>query len=99
MPQPVSLEQLFGAFVNQGTLEEAAEMMARLAVQYPEMGAEFCGALNAGVEAAARNDESVVLAVNRSGYHVVTTYEAGQYCSELLQLFQARHKPSRERQC
>lgn len=92
MPQPVSLEQLFGAFVNQGTLEEAAKMMAELAVQHPEMEAEFYEALSAGVEAAARNDETTVLAVNKSGYTVVTTYEAGQYCSELLKLFQARHK-------
>jgi alkanesulfonate monooxygenase SsuD/methylene tetrahydromethanopterin reductase-like flavin-dependent oxidoreductase (luciferase family) len=95
MPQPVSLEQLFGAFVNQGTLEEAAEMMASLAVQHPELEAAFCEALDAGAEAAARDEESVVLAVNKSGYQVVTTYEAGQYCSELLQLFQARHKLSR----
>lgn len=95
MLQPVTLEQLFGAFVNQGTLEEAAEMMASLAVQHPEMEVEFREALSAGADAAARNDESVVSAVNKSGYQVATTYEAGKYCSELLQLFQAHYKQGR----
>jgi hypothetical protein len=94
MPQPVSLEQLFGAFVNQGTLEEAAEMMVTLAARYPEIEFEFYEALSSGITAAARNDESVVLAVNMSGYRVRTAHEAGELCSELLQLFQALHKPS-----
>lgn len=89
MPRPVSLEQLFGAFVNQGTLEEAAEMMAGLVESYPEMEAEFTEVLQQAVGAALRGEEAVISAVNQSGYRVATAHEAGQYCAELLRLFQA----------
>ena len=88
MHEPVSLEQLFCAFVNQGTLEEAAEMMVGLVESYPEMENEFIKVLQDGVNAASHAHEAVVSAVNKSGYRAATAQEAGEYCAELLRLFQ-----------
>jgi len=90
---PESLENIFGAHVAQGTLEDAALSMASLAKTYPDLGTEFVTALQHGVAAAARGDFSAVSAVNRSGYRVTTPQEAGDLIGELLSLFQQAGPP------
>lgn len=87
MARPQTLENLFGAFVNQGTLEEAALLMAELSKAEPGLRGEFESCLNNGVALAASGCKSVVEAVNRSGYRVATLSEAGDYCAELLSLY------------
>jgi hypothetical protein len=87
MSEPVSIEKLFGAFVNQGTIEEAAAWMASLAKGDCELADEFDRVLTCSIEASARGETSVVEAVNRSGYRVNTPQEACEYCVELLNAY------------
>lgn len=87
MPQPQTLEDIFGAFVNQGTLEEAAVLMAELTRTYPDLRAEFVSCLSCGIRDAANGDSQIVDAVNNSGYRVSTPKDAGAYCSDLLSFY------------
>ena len=88
-----SLENIFGAHIAQGTLEDAAQAMASLAQSYPDLGPEFIAILQDGFSAAVGGDAAVVSAVNRSGYSVSTTQEAGELISELLDLLRAAGLP------
>lgn len=89
-----SLENIFAAYVNQGTLEEAATWMADLTRSHPELAEEFISALQKGMAAAAKGDPSVVKAINTSSYQVSTPKEAGDYCLKLLGLYsQLLRKP------
>ena len=88
MTRPESIENIFAAFVNQGTLEEAAAWMSSVARAHSGLHDEFKAALSGGIAAAERGDMSVVEAVNMSGYRVSTAAEAGEYCSELLVLYE-----------
>jgi len=90
MPHPATLEDIFGAFVNQGTLEEAALWMAELAEEDPVFAKEIVTCLITGVEQGTIGDQSVVIAVNRSGYRVSSPIEAAQYCQKLLELFHGK---------
>ena len=90
MTVPVDLEQIFGAFVNQDTLEDAASWMADLVVSYPELRIEFESALTGAIVCGVRDEASVIAAVNRSGYRVTSANDAKGLCSDLLKLFQAQ---------
>ncbi|MDM4771103.1 hypothetical protein [Solimonas sp. SE-A11] len=81
-----TLENIFGAYVAQDTLEEAASRIVDLILSYPEMKEEFVSILADGIFRASAGDASVAAAVEQSGYHVSGTDEAGQYCVELLEL-------------
>ena len=89
MPTPVTLNQIFGAFVNQGTLEDAARWMAALAAKDAVLAEEVRRALEDGISRANAGDVQVVTSVNKSGYRVSDANEAGAYCAELLSLFLA----------
>ena len=82
-----TLDNIFSAYVNQGTLEEAAAWMADLTRNHPELAEEFITALQNGMAAASKGDRSVIKAVNAGGYQVSTTQEAGEYCLKLLSLY------------
>jgi hypothetical protein len=82
-----SLDNIFAAYVNQGTLEEAATWMANLTRNHPELAEGFIAALQQGMAAAAKGDASVVKAVNAGGLQVTTAREAGERCLELLTLY------------
>ena len=88
-----SLENIFGAHIAQGTLEDAAQAMASIAQSYPDLGAEFIATLQDGLSAAGRGDAAVVGAVNHSGYRVSTAQEAGELIAELLNLLQEAGLP------
>ena len=81
------LDNIFAAYVNQGTLEEAATWMADLTRNHPELAEEFIGALQKGIAAASKGDAAVVKAVNAGGHRVSTAAEAGEHCLELLGLY------------
>lgn len=89
MPTPVTLDQIFGAFVNQGTLEEAARWMARLGAKDALLADEVRRVLEDGIARAKAGDAQVMASVNKSGYRVSDTDEARTYCAELLALFLA----------
>lgn len=82
-----TLDNIFGAYVNQGTLQEAATWMAKLTRHHPELAEDFITALQKGMAAASKGDRSVIKAVNNSGYQVSTAEEAGKCCLELLTLY------------
>lgn len=82
-----TLDNIFAAYVNRGTLEEAAAWMANLTRSHPELAEEFISALQKGMAAASKGDRSVIKAVNTSGYQVSTTEEASEYCLKLLGLY------------
>jgi hypothetical protein len=88
-----SLENIFGAHIAQGTLEDAAQAMASLVQSYPDLGTELMAVLQDGVAAAARGDLNVANAVNRSGYRVSTAQEAGELIIELLNLLREAGLP------
>jgi len=85
-----TLDNIFAAYVNQGTLEEAATWMANLTRNHPELAEDFISALQKGMTAASKGDRSVIKAVNAGGYQVSTTEEAGKCCLELLSLYSKR---------
>jgi hypothetical protein len=87
MPQPITLDQIFGAFVRQDSLEEAAFDMAALARRHPELLEEIGAALRQAIHSNAGDEPSVVDAVHCSGYYVADAAEAKKYCVELLELF------------
>ncbi|BAU49384.1 hypothetical protein SVA_2836 [Sulfurifustis variabilis] len=82
-----TLDNIFGAYVNQGTLEDAATWMANLTRHHPELAEEFITALQKGMAAASKGDRSVIKAVNAGGEQVSTAEEAGARCLELLTLY------------
>ena len=75
--------------MNQGTLEDAAAWMARLALEQPQLRHEFEICLVSAIRDSQNGNQYVVDAVNRSGYRVSDNEEAGEYCVELLSLFKA----------
>lgn len=87
MTKPQTLDNIFGAFVGQDTLEEAANEMAAAAGAYPELASEFRDLLGSAASSGAQPDASVQTAVNCSGYRVSTPAEAAELCGELLALF------------
>jgi hypothetical protein len=90
MSVPQTLENIFGAFVNQGTLEEAAAWMAELTVEYPDLADEFTTSLMLGCAGKSDSNISLVEAVTRSGYYVNSTEGAAALCKELLSLYLKR---------
>lgn len=90
MPQPETLENIFGAFVNQGTLEDAALWLAELGNSDPQFAKEVVSCLTRGVELGFKGEQSVVSAVNHSGYQVSSPRNAALCCQELLQLLQGK---------
>lgn len=87
MPQPESLENIFGAIVNQETLEEAALWMAELARDDLHIAQEFEHCLKRGMAQASSGNSAVIEAINLSGYRINNTDEAASYCRELLLLY------------
>jgi hypothetical protein len=82
-----TVDNIFAAYVNHGTLEEAATWMAKLTRNHPELAEEFIAALQKAMAAASKGDHSVIKAVNAGGCQVSTPEEAGQRCLELLTLY------------
>lgn len=89
MSTPITLEQLFGAFVNQGTIEEAAAWMSGLAISHPDLSIEFDDVLRRSIEAAGQGERWVIEAVNLSGYRVQSASEARELCVDLLNAYEA----------
>ena len=87
MPKTESIENIFGAYVNQDTLEDAATWLASNAVADAAYCAEVHAALRDAEERGTAGDTSVVFAVNRSGYRVSNAAEAAELIRELRQLF------------
>lgn len=88
MPEPETLENIFGAYVNQETLEQAALWMAANAESDAGYRAEVLEALTAGHRRGQAGDSSVMQAVNRSGYQVQNADEAAELIFELRALFE-----------
>jgi hypothetical protein len=93
MPSPETLENIFGAFVNQSTLEEAASWMAELTAQHPSLADEITTSLMLGCAGKSDTGISVLEAVSRSGYRPNSTEEAVALCKELLRLYLHRVGP------
>ncbi len=89
MPTKITLKQVWGAFVNQSTLEDAADWMADLARDDHFIRAEIFECL-IGAEAWGGDLSELVSAVNCSGYKVGSIQEAKDMCAELLRLFAER---------
>jgi hypothetical protein len=87
MSLPQTLENIFGAFVNQGTLEEAATWMADLTVQHPSLADQFTTSLMLGCAGKSDTGISVIEAVTKSGYYANSKEEAVALCEELLRLY------------
>ena len=85
MSEPITLEQIFAAFVRQDTLEDVALEMAGLARIHPEIVDEIYAALTPDI--GSGNGQPLIDAVNRSGYRVSNALEAKEFCAELLALF------------
>ena len=90
MATPETLENIFGAYVNQGTLEEAATSMAELALAYPHLADEFTASLKLGCAGQSDTGISVIEAVTQSGFYANSTEEAVALCEELLSLYLQR---------
>lgn len=82
------LGQIFGAYVRQGTLEDAAAEMAENGRAYPELAASYATALAAGIAAVRAGDTTICEAVNKSGYRADTAEEAEELLSELRRLYE-----------
>ena len=87
MAVPVTLANIFGAYVNQGTLEEAAIDMAELALSSPALADEFTTSLKFGCAGQSDSEISLIEAVTQSGYYAYTTEEAMSLCEDLLNLY------------
>ena len=86
------LEQIFGAYVCQETLESAATEMAQASRAYPELEALFLSALTAGTEAARAGDITVRQVFGGSGYSAPTLEEAEALITDLQRLYVAELK-------
>jgi hypothetical protein len=84
------LDQIFGAYVRQETLETAANDMANISDAYPEMHDQFVLTLARAVEAAHAGDVEICRSIESSGYYCSDTAEAEKICGELLTLYQGR---------
>lgn len=89
MPEPITLNQVWAAFVNQATLEDAADWMAAVARDNEVVRAEIFDCLGSAATGESER-EGLVAAVNRSGYKVGSVQEARDMCAELLGLFTER---------
>jgi hypothetical protein len=94
MSATITLHQIFGAYVNQTTLEEAATWMAASTKAHPELADEFIAVLKNGCAGMTDDGSSIIDAVNRSGYRVDTKEEAVEYCQELMNLYLDRLRVS-----
>jgi hypothetical protein len=90
MTVPVTLESIFGAYVGQGTLEDAAIAMAELALSSPALADEFTTSLKLGCAGQSDSGISLIEAVTESGFYAKTTEEAIAVCEELLSLYLQR---------
>ncbi|WP_286546378.1 hypothetical protein [Variovorax fucosicus] len=83
MPRPETIENIFGAYVNQDTLEDAATWLASNARADAAYREEVLVALRDAEERGTAGDSSVIAAVNRSGYLVSNSDEAVELVREL----------------
>ncbi len=81
------LEQIFGAYVRQGTLESAAGEMAENGRAHPELAASYATTLAAGIKAAKAGDITICEAVEKSGYRAPTADEAEALITDLRRLY------------
>ncbi|RSV40857.1 hypothetical protein CA234_10595 [Sphingomonas sp. ABOLE] len=81
------LQQIFGAYVHQDTLDTAAAEMAGLGQAYPDLDEGFRGALRRSIEFARSGDAGVCIAIEKSGYRALNTAEAQLILAELLRLY------------
>ncbi len=89
------LQQLFAATVNQQTLEEAVDLMVSVSADDENYHFECLAAINQGINAASGGDQSVIIAINKSGYQVATTDAA----AELLRDFRTIYLAAYEQAC
>lgn len=83
------LGNIFGAYVNQGTLEEAAEHMASVATGNGHR--EFVAALDWGVAQAERANWRVASCVEQSAYYARDSAEALRLVRQLRTLYLAEY--------
>jgi hypothetical protein len=81
------LENLFSAAVNQGTLEEAADLMVNVSARHLSYHDECMDALGEGIRAADAGDPVVIRIINTSGYQVDSTSEAGEMLRDFLRVY------------
>lgn len=81
------LDQIFGAYVRQETLESAAREMAENAAAYPELRASYDGAIAHGLHRAEAGDTRSCQSVENSGYYARTPSEAADLLRESRALF------------
>jgi hypothetical protein len=86
-----NLERLFSASVNQGTLEDAADLIAHVSARDVSYHAECMHALEQGIRAADAGDSVVVDIINTSRYRVDSASEAGEMLREFLQIYLAAY--------
>nr|WP_315383417.1 hypothetical protein [uncultured Sphingomonas sp.] len=84
------LQQIFGAYVRQETLEAAAAEMVDAARAYPDLHQSFREALVGGIEAAQAGDAAVCKAIEQSGYRARSVAEAQSIITELLRIYAAK---------
>ena len=83
------LQQIFGAYVRQETLEAAAAEMADLGRAYPDLDNDFRMTLAEGIEAARTGDTAARAVVEKSGYRAPSPADAELTMTELLRLYEA----------
>jgi hypothetical protein len=83
MTDPITIEQIFSAFVGQDSFEEAAFWMANLAASDPEFLAEITVALTQAINSGPGKESSLIAAVHSShGYYASDAETARRYsCS------------------
>jgi len=86
------LNQIFGAFVSQETLESAADEMAAISKDDRAQHVLFAEALTHGVEAARAGDHTICQTVEQSGYFARSVAEAEEILLDLQSLYPAKSK-------
>lgn len=84
------LQQIFGAYVRQETLEVAAVEMADVSRAYPDLHDSFFKTLTTGIEAARAGDPDACAAVEKSGYFASSAADAESIIAELFRLYVAK---------
>ena len=91
------LGNLFGGYVNQQTLDEAAERMVVVSEDNAEYHRRFLATLDEGVAACRRGDAVALQLVNRSGYRANTIQEALDLVTGLRAAYLGRYEQAVQR--
>jgi hypothetical protein len=82
-----TLTDIFAAYINQDTLEEAVHAMLFVSEDDPVCHREFTVAIENGLEAVGRGDADVLGIINQSGYGVMTAEQGRTLLLELQRLY------------